>query len=287
MRPFDVARAVLVAVLWGLAFVATKIGLDSFSPPQLAALRFLIAGIPALFLPRPPIAWSRLIAIGLTLFTGQFLFQFFGIARGTPPGLASVVVQTQAFFTIAFAAVALDERPTRRQAIGVAVALTGLGLIALTVGGDLTPLGLGLTMLSPVSWAIGNVLLKRLPPVEMLNLAVWLSLVPPLPALALSLALDGPPALATVTLAGLAAAIYLGVAATVLAYAIWADLLRRYPVAAVTPFALLAPLVAASASAIVFGERFPPFRRVGMALVLLGTATIVTAGARKGFGWHR
>ena len=89
-------------------------GLDSFSPPQLTALRFLIAAVPALFLPRPPLSWSALVAIGATLFAGQFLLQFFAIARGLPPGLASLLVQTQALFASLFAAIALRERPTPR-----------------------------------------------------------------------------------------------------------------------------------------------------------------------------
>src|SRR6195256_992630 len=121
----DLALAVLVAVIWGVAFVATRIGLDDFSPPQLTALRFVIAALPVAFLARPPIPWSTLVTIGLTLFTGQFLFQFFGIASGMPPGLASVLVQTQAFFTVLFAAVALGERPARRQGVGMAGALGG------------------------------------------------------------------------------------------------------------------------------------------------------------------
>ena len=90
----------LVAVLWGVAFIATRIGLDSFSPPQLVALRFLIAAAPALVLARPSVSWSMLVAAGLTLYAGQFLFQFFGIAHGMPVGLASLVVQTQALFTV-------------------------------------------------------------------------------------------------------------------------------------------------------------------------------------------
>ncbi len=192
MTPTDVFLALLVVVIWGVAFIATKIGLASFSPPELAALRFLIASLPALFLARPPVSWPLLGAIGLSLFAGQFLFQFFGIAHGMPPGLASIVVQTQALFTILFAALVLRERPTGRQLAGTATAFAGLALIAATVGGDLTALGLGLTAVSAISWAIGNVLVKRLPPVEMLNLMVWLSLVPPLPSLALSMALDGP-----------------------------------------------------------------------------------------------
>jgi O-acetylserine/cysteine efflux transporter len=287
MTPTDVCLALLVVVIWGVAFIATKIGLASFSPPELAALRFLIASLPALFLARPPVSWTRLGAIGLTLFAGQFLFQFFGIAHGMPPGLASIVVQTQALFTILFAALVLRERPTRRQVAGSATAFAGLALIAATVGGDLTALGLGLTAVSAISWAIGNVLVKRLPPVEMLNLMVWLSLVPPLPSLALSMALDGPTdlarALGSAARLEIAAVLYLGVVATVFAYALWGMLLRRYPAATVTPFALLAPFVASYSSALVFGERFGPLRLGGMALVLLGIAVIVLPVAR----WSR
>jgi O-acetylserine/cysteine efflux transporter len=270
--------AVLVAVLWGLAFVATRIGLDSFSPAALAAVRFLIAAVPACVLPRPPIPWSSLTAVGLFLFAGQFLFQFFGIALGMPAGLAAIVVQTQALFTMIFAALALRERPTARQVAGTAVAFSGLLLIAGTVGEDLSAAGLALTTLSAVSWAVGNLLLKRLPAVEPLNLAVWLSLVPPIPALALALAVDGPVGLArsvaTASWSAVAAALYLGLVATVIAYAIWGLLLRRYPAAAVTPFALLAPFVAAGAAALVLGERFGPLRAGGMALVLAGLAVL-------------
>jgi O-acetylserine/cysteine efflux transporter len=286
MAPRHLVLALLVVVIWGLTFVATRVALDDFSPPQLTALRFLIAAVPALVLPRPPLSWRRLILIGLSLFTGQFLFQFFGMALGTPPGLASIVVQTQALFTILFAAVALGEWPTRRQWTGTAVAFAGLALIATTVGGDLTMVGLGLSALSAVSWGIGNVLVKRLPSMEALPLMVWLSLVPPLPALALSALLDGPgaawTALAAASWPALGALLYMGVVATVLGYAIWGHLLRRYPAATVTPFALLIPFVAAAGSSLAFGERFGPARLTGMGLVLLGLAVIVVPGPAGG-----
>jgi O-acetylserine/cysteine efflux transporter len=234
-------------------------------------------------LARPRTAWRVLIPVGLTLFMGQFLLQFFGIAAGMPPGLAAIVVQTQALFTIVFAALALGERPGRREWTGGALALAGLALIALTVGRDLTATGFLLTGLSAVSWGVGNVLVKRLPPVDMLGLMVWLSLIPPLPSLALSLAVDGPrafgTALASSSWLGRGAALYLGLIATVLAYAIWGGLLRRYPAATVAPFALLIPFVAAYASSLAFGERFGPLRLAGMALVLAGLGVIVVPGA--------
>jgi len=285
MRAAHVALAVLVAVIWGVAFVATRVGLDAFTAPQLVVLRFAIAAVPALLLPRPALAWSALIPVGLTLFAGQFLLQFFGIAAGTPPGLASIVVQTQALFTVCFAALALRERPTGRQAVGLGLGLAGLGVIALTVGADLTAVGLALTLGSAISWAVGNVLLKRLPPTPTLPLVVWLSLVPPVPALLVALALDGPAALAPATSVlswrGVASVFYLGLVATVLAYAIWGDLLRRYPAAAVTPFALLAPFVAAAGSAAAFGERFGALRVGGMTLVLCGLGVIVLPWPRR------
>ena len=112
--PGHVALALLVTVIWGVAFVATRLALDDFSPPVLTALRFLVAALPTLVLPRPRVSWRALVAVGLTLYTGQFLFQFFGIAAGMPPGLAAIVVQTQALFTIVFAALATGERPSRR-----------------------------------------------------------------------------------------------------------------------------------------------------------------------------
>ena len=272
-----------VVIIWGLAFVATRWALDDFSPSQLTTLRFLIAAAPACLLARPPVPWRILVPIGLTLFTGQFLLQFFGMAAGMPPGLAAIVVQTQALFTILFAALALGERPGRRESGGAALSFAGLALIALTVGRDLTAAGFVLTGLSAVSWGVGNVLVKRLPPVDMLRLMVWLSLIPPLPSLALSLALDGPRAFGTALAAsswlGRGAALYLGLIATVLAYALWGGLLRRYPAATVAPFALLIPFVAAGASSLAFGERFGPLRLAGMALVLAGLAVIVVPRA--------
>jgi O-acetylserine/cysteine efflux transporter len=281
MTAGHVILALLVALIWGLAFVATRIALDVVSPPALTALRFLVAAVPALWLPRPPVSWAALILVGLFLYTGQFLFQFFGIALGMPPGLAAIVIHTQALFTILFSALLLGERPLRRQWVGTALAFAGLVVIATTVGQDLTAIGLGLTGLAAMSFGLGNVLLKRLPHVDTLGLVIWLSLVPPLPSLALSALLDGPGAwwatLGAASWREWSAILYLGLVATVLAYAMWGRLLRRYASATVAPFALLVPFVAAGASALVFGERFGAIRLAGMALVMLGLAVIVVA----------
>ena len=279
MSLLDVALAMVTVVLWGIAFVATRLGLDDFSPPQLVVLRFVVAAVPALFLGRPAVSWSMLVAAGMTLFAGQFLFQFFGIVAGTPVGVAALIVQTQALFTVLFAAFVLHERPSARQVAGLLVAFAGLVVIAATAGHDLTLLGFGLTMISPISFGIGNILLKKIAVTADLALTAWMSLVPLLPALALSVLLDGPDGFvrstASATWLGWSAALFLGVVATTLAYSIWGNLLRRYPVATVAPFALLVPFVGALSSALVFGERFGPVRLAGMACVLAGLAVIV------------
>src|SRR5881275_1930386 len=118
MKPADVCIAVLVAVVWGLAFVASRIALDEFSPELMTTLRFAIAAVPCVFVRKPDVSWPLLVAISATLFLGQFLAQAFGIAHGVPVGLASVIVQSQALFTVAFAVIAFGETPTRLQVVG-------------------------------------------------------------------------------------------------------------------------------------------------------------------------
>src|ERR1700761_6261401 len=136
VKPVDVGLAVLVAVIWGLAFVASRLALDELPPALMTTLRFAIAAVPCLFVRKPDVSWPLLIAISLTLFLGQFLAQAYGIAHGVPVGLSSVIVQSQALFTIGFAAVVFRERPTPRQALGIGVAAAGLLMICGTVGYD-------------------------------------------------------------------------------------------------------------------------------------------------------
>jgi O-acetylserine/cysteine efflux transporter len=279
MKPLHIALAIMVAVIWGIAFVVSRIGLDVYSAPQLTALRFIVASIAVLWLPRPQIPWSTLVAIGLTVFTGQFLLQFFGIAGGMPAGLTAVVVQTQALFTVLFAAMALGDKPNLQQVTGIVIAFIGLVMIGGTLSANIPLAAFTLTLGSALSWAVGNVLIKRLPKINMLHLMAWASLVPPLPAFAVSLLIGNSrsiwTALVHAPLPGIVAPVYLGLVASVLAYAIWGNLLQRYSAGAVAPFALLAPVVGAIASAMVYGEHFGPARLAGMACMLAGLAVVV------------
>ena len=279
MKPADVFLAVIVAVTWGLGFVASRLALDELSPALMTALRFAIAAVPCLFVRRPNVSWPVLAAISGTLFLGQFLAQSWAIAHSVPVGLASVIVQSQALFTVAFAAVAFREIPTRLQMTGIGVAAIGLLMICGTVGFDFSAGAFAVLLISPVSFAIGNLLLRRARDVPMFDLFAWLCLVPPLPLLALALVVDGPQAtwqsLWQMSPTGLASMLFIGVISTGVAYWLWGRLLRDHTAAQVVPFALLVPFIGAGASSIVFGERFGPLRLSGMLTVVFGIAIML------------
>ena len=281
MKPADVFIAVLVAVIWGLAFVASRIALDEFSPELMTTLRFAIAAVPCLFVRKPDVSWPLLFAISFPLFLGQFLAQAFAIAHGVPVGLSSVIVQSQALFTIAFAALLFRELPTRMQSAGIAVATIGLLMICGTVGYDFSVAAFAVLMISPLSFAIGNLALRRARHAGMFDLFAWLCLAAAVPLFALTLVTNGPQptwhALGHMSLTGLACMIFLGGISTSIAYWLWGRLLRDYPAAQVVPFALLVPFVGSAASSIVFGETFGPLRLAGMVTVVGGIAVMLLA----------
>ena len=279
MKPFDVFLAVLVAVTWGVAFVASRLALDELSPSLMTAMRFAIAAVPCLLVRRPNVPWRVLVAISATLFLGQFLAQSWAIAHGVPVGLAAVIVQSQALFTVAFAALAFSEFPTRLQIAGIAVAAVGLLMICGTVGFDFSVGAFAVLMISPVSFAVGNLLLRQAREVPMFDLFAWLCLVPPLPLLALAFAVDGPQAtwqsLLQMSSTGWASMLFIGAVSTSIAYWLWGRLLRDHTAAQVVPFALLVPFVGAAASSAVFGETFGPLRLTGMITVVGGIAIML------------
>ncbi len=279
MKPGHALLALLIAAVWGFNFVVIRAGLEDLPPLLLVVLRFVVAVLPLPFLARPAVPWPRMLAIGMTLFTGQFALLFTGMAVGMPPGLASVTLQAQAFFTMLIAAVVLHERPRPRQLVGILIAFAGLVAISTTVGSSgVTTAGLLLTLAAAASWGIGNVLLRGVGKVDMLALIVWLSLIPPVPMLGLALAMDGPAALlhalAVTGWVGYGAVLYIGVVSTLVGYGLWGFLLKRYTTITVAPFALLAPIFGAVSAALVYGESFGPGRFVGMALILVGLAVV-------------
>jgi O-acetylserine/cysteine efflux transporter len=273
--------AVAVAAIWGVNFVAIRWGLDSYPPILLACLRFTVAALPAFVLPRPRVPWQRLVSIGTAWFVFQFALLFIAMEAGMPPGLASVLMQSQAFFTILFAAIVLGERPRARHVAGMGIAAAGIVAIGASVGGqgsDMTWLGLALVLAASACWAVGNVIMRGVGPVELLPMTVWLSVVAPLPLLGVSLSVEGPRAVADAlsrwSWVGVGSIVFQGAVATLAGYGLWAHLLRRYPTTLVAPYSLLVPVFGIVSSALVFGERFGVLRLFGMALILIGIAVV-------------
>ncbi len=276
MSPRDILAAVSVAVVWGLVFIAIKVGVGETSPLMLSALRFVFAAIPIIFFVKPPKApASAVAAYGLLIGVGQFGLLFIAIHDGFPVGLASLVIMSQAFFTIGLAWLLLREWPRRTQLLGAAVALVGMAAIgsARLAGASFWPFLL--VILAAAFWGSGNVLAKTVGKVDMLAFTVWSSLAAPLPLILLSLAVDGAGpfvALAHPTWRLAASVLVVAYAGTVFGYALWARLLAHYSAATVAPFALLVPVVGMVAGAVVFGETMRPVELLGGVLVMAGLA---------------
>ncbi|AEB59503.1 permease, DMT superfamily [Ectopseudomonas mendocina] len=283
MTPKDLLLALLVIVVWGLNFVVIKVGLHGMPPMLMGALRFLLAAFPAiLFVRRPQVPLRWMLAYGMTISLGQFAFLFYAMYVGMPAGLASLVLQSQAFFTLFFAALFLGERLRGSNLFGLLVAASGLVLIGLQGGQAMTLAGFALTIAAASMWALGNVVTRKLGKVNLVGLVVWGSLIPPLPFLALSLWLEGPElisqSLRTLGLDSMLVLAYLAFGATILGYGLWSRLLSRYPASQVAPFSLLVPVVGISSSALLLGERLGALQMVGAALVMAGLLINVWGG---------
>lgn len=283
MTPKDLLLALLVIVVWGLNFVVIKVGLHGMPPMLMGALRFMLAAFPAiLFVRRPQVPLRWMLAYGMTISLGQFAFLFYAMYVGMPAGLASLVLQSQAFFTLFFAALFLGERLRGSNLFGLLVAASGLVLIGLQGGQAMTLAGFALTIAAASMWALGNVVTRKLGKVNLVGLVVWGSLIPPLPFLALSLWLEGPElishSLRSLSLDSLLVLAYLAFGATILGYGLWSRLLSRYPASQVAPFSLLVPVVGISSSALLLDERLGSLQMVGAALVMAGLLINVWGG---------
>lgn len=275
MPLLDIVLLVLAAVAWGFNFVVIKIGLANFPPILFSALRFIFAALPLIFfIRRPNVSWRIIIGIGLVLGVVKFSLLFIGMDVGVSAGLASLLLQSQVFFTVALAAILYGNRPRPIQLAGFLVAFIGMAAIATTVDGRFTYLGLGLLLASSLAWAFSNMLTRKAGNVDMLALMVWASIIPPLPLAIISFATEGIErdiaALQSLTWEGVAAVAYIAYVATVFGFGVWGMMIRRHGVSTVAPFSLLVPVFGMSFSAIVFGESFGPWRLMGAMLVVCG-----------------
>ncbi|MFC4331587.1 EamA family transporter [Streptomyces andamanensis] len=287
MRPPHVLLAVLVAAVWGVNFTVIEVGLGHFPPLLFSALRFLAAALPAVFLVgRPKVAWKWIVGVGLVLGVAKFGLLFVGMDHGMPAGLSSLVLQIQAVFTALFAFVALGERPTRLRLAGMGVALAGIAVAAVDEG-TTGPLGaFVLVVVAAACWGVSNVLTRKAAPPDSLNFMVWVSTVPVLPLLGLSLLTEGPSqdlaALRGLDWQGAGTVLYVAWVTTVFGFGAWGWLLRRHPASTVAPFSLLVPVFGMSAAALFLDESVTPLRWCAAALLVGGVALTSLAPGRRG-----
>jgi O-acetylserine/cysteine efflux transporter len=275
MSPRDLALAFVVILVWGMNFVVIRMGLNGIPPMLLGGMRFTLAALPAVFfVKRPAIATRWLVAYGATISLGQFAFLFTAMSVGMPAGLASLVLQAQAFFTVALGALFLHERFRFHNAVGLAIAAGGLALIGEQGGSAMTMAGFALTLCAALMWALGNIVTKKAGKADMLGLVVWGSLIPPLPFFALSWWLEGPErigaALGSLGGSSIFAVLYLSFIATLVGYGLWARLMSRYPAAQVAPFSLLIPVIGLAAAAAILDESLSLPQLLGALLVMAG-----------------
>jgi O-acetylserine/cysteine efflux transporter len=277
MAPKDLLLALIVIIAWGLNFVVIKVGLDGLPPMLLGALRFALVAFPAILLvkrPKLPLRW--LVAYGATISLGQFAFLFEAMANGMPPGLASLVLQAQAFFTLFFAALFLGEKLRAASLLGLIVAAGGLALIGFDNSAATPFIAVLLTLCAAAMWAVGNIITRRFGNINLVGLVVWGALIPPIPFFILSWWLEGPAlieqSLLNIHLSSILSLAYLAFVATMLGYSLWSKLLSRYPAGKVAPFSLLVPVIGLASSALLLNERLSHLQWLGGVLVMAGLA---------------
>jgi len=279
--------ALLVAVLWGLNFVAIDMGLHTDSgevPPLLfVAMRFVLVVFPLiLFIRKPKVSWKAIIGVGLFMSAGQFGLLYLAMALGMPAGLASLVLQAQVLLTVLLSAGFLGEWPSRSQLFGVVLGVAGLAVVAVGRSAVAPILPLIIVLAAAMSWAVGNVIARQAKAASGLGLVVWSGAVVPLPLAGLSFLVDGPDAvlgtLANLQPVTIVSALYTAIFGSLVGYGIWNRLLARYPSSAVVPFTLLVPVVGMSAAWLVLAEVPTPAELAGGAILLGGVATAVLAG---------
>jgi O-acetylserine/cysteine efflux transporter len=272
--------ALSVVFVWGTNFVVIRWGLDGLPPFLFATLRFAFSALPWLFfIRRPAVPWHKLAAFGVLLGVGQFALLFLAMRADISPGLASLVIQVQVFFTIGLSLITLGERVRSFQLVGLVLAVAGLVVIASHLDATLTVKGLALILAAAFFWACANMVVKTVGRVDMLGFMVWTSLFSVPPLLALSLWLEGPQIIAASVLHASASVwacvLWQAIGNTLFGYGAWNWLLSRYPAATVTPMALLVPVFGMGASALSLGEVLPAWKLEAAALVLCGLVVIV------------
>ena len=275
-----VLLVLVVIAVWGSNFVVIKLGLAQLPPLLFAGLRFALAALPLVFiLPRPAVPWRNLAGYGLAIGLGQFGLMFIAMTRFISPGLASLLLQAQAFFTIGLAMWLAHERLRVFQAVAALMAALGVLVIIVHADAHTTPLGVLLALAAALCWGIGNTVNRAAGKVNMLAYVAWSSLFAAPPLFALSLLFEGGPRIAAALMhadwQAWAALIWQSAGNSIFGYGAWGWLLARYPAASISPFSLGVPVFGMTAAALWLGEPMPPWKWSAAALVLAGLAISV------------
>jgi len=277
LPPLHMFLALAVVAVWGTNFVVIKWGLADFPPLTFAALRFAFAVFPAVFfLKRPPVPIWNLAAYGVLIGVGQFGMLYIAMTHWISPGLASLVVQTQAFFTIGLAMLLTGERVKPFQIVALALAASGLAWLVTHMTAEVTALGIGLVLIAAMSWAGGNTVQRSGQAPNMLAYVVWASVFSAPPLFALALISEGWPVVSQSVInaspAAWAAVLWQSIGNTIFGYTAWGWLLARYPTATIAPLALMVPIFGMGASALLLGESLTSTKLIAAALLLSGLA---------------
>ncbi|MEV7398016.1 EamA family transporter [Aeromicrobium sp. NPDC092404] len=276
--------AVLVMLIWGANFVVIDEGLADVPPLLFLALRFTFVALPLVFFVPPPAGWRNVVAVGTFMSLGQFSLLYLALDLGMPAGLASLVLQAQVIFTIVIAAVVIKERPSRRQVAGATLGTGGLAVVVVAHGASAPVVPVLVMLGAATSWAIGNVIARRAGVASGLSLVVWSALVVPLPALGLSLVVDGGAevghALTHLSGTAIASTAFTAIGASLLGYGIFNSLLARYPASAVVPFVLLVPVVGIATAWLVQDEVPTVLELAGGVVMLVGVAAATVSRRR-------
>jgi O-acetylserine/cysteine efflux transporter len=284
MLPLHIALALLVVAVWGTNFVVIKIGLRDFPPFLFATLRFAFTALPwLLFIRRPRAPWKWLALFGVFLGAGQFGFLFFAMRADISPGLASLVIQMQVFFSIGLSVLIFKERVSLGALGGIALAAAGLGVIAWHTDATVTAAGVLMVLLAGFFWACANITVKRAASqssarIDMFGFMVWSSVFAVPPLLLLTLAFDGAAvdwhAIAGANWDAWAALAWQVIGNSLFGYVAWNWLFTRYDAAIISPYALLVPVFGMGASAVLLGEPLPVWKISAAVLVMAGLALL-------------
>ncbi|WP_285409601.1 EamA family transporter [Pseudomonas sp. FR229a] len=277
MKPLHVVLAVLITAIWGVNFSVIKLGLATVDPFILAGIRFSLCALPAIFFIRKPdVPWRYIIGYGLVFGIGLWGVVNLGIKAGLSAGIASLVLQFSAFFTILLGGWVFKEALTRFQVLGMLIALAGLLCIISISDGSVSLSGVLLVLVGAASWSVANIINKKASTRDVFGFLVWSSAFAPIPLFVLDYAVNGSVGYTTlvnqIDTTAFLSILFQVYPNTLFAYWIWNSLLKTYPVSTVAPLSLLVPIFGMLGSVVVFNESVPLNKVLAVVLIVVGLA---------------